>query len=117
MALSRPSRGGTYKKEHMKLNAYASLAAGAMALLMSLPASSANVDINIDIPGAYAPPPPVYVQPRPVYVQPQAVYVERDDGQWDCRKDKCKGKKHKKDKHYEHHDHHGHDEHRGHGRH
>lgn len=89
----------------------APLALAAALATAAVPAvSETNVDINIGVPGVYvAPAPvvvqprpvivqpqPVYVQPQPVYVQPQPVYVEReDDGYWDCKKDKCKYKKHK----------------------
>jgi hypothetical protein len=97
----------------MKKDVYARFAAGIAALLIGFPAGAANVDINIDIPGAYAPPPPVFVQPRPVIVQSQPIYVEREDGYQDCKKGKCKFKKHKKEKHHKHDDHDGR---HGHGR-
>jgi hypothetical protein len=108
------------------------LALGASILLAAASAmAGANIDVQVNLPGAYSPPvvvqpAPVYVQPRPVYVQPAPVYVqpapvhvqprtvvvapapvyvERDDRYWDCKKDKCKRKK---DKHHKHH-HHDHD--------
>ena len=92
------------------IHAAALLIASTTLLFAASPATSANVDvgINIGVP-VYVQPQPVYVQPRPVYVQPQRVivesqpvYVERDDRYWDCKKDKCKEKKYKKEKHHKH---------------
>jgi len=80
------------------------LTASTTLLLAAAPAMSAtNVDINIGVPGVYVPP-PVVVQPQPVVVQSQPVYVEREDGYWDCKKDKCKFKKYKHHKHHDHDD-------------
>ena len=109
------------------------LALGASLLLAAASAMAAtNIDVQVNLPGAYSPPVvvqpapvyvppprPVYVQPAPVYVQPAPVqvqprtvvvapapvYVDRDDDHWNCGKHKCK---HKKDKHHKH-KHHDHD--------
>ena len=96
------------------------LALGASLLLAAASAMAAtNIDVQVNLPGAYAPPPvvvqpapvyvppprPVHVQPRTVMVAPAPVYVERDDRYWDCKKDKCKYKKEKHHKHKHHHDH------------
>ena len=76
------------------------------------PALAADVDVRINLPGAYQPPPPpVYVQPAAVYVQPRPVYVQSapqpyyDGGYEKCNKNKCKQKKSKKYKHHKHGDH------------
>jgi len=49
----------------------AGLITGATLLLAAGPATAANVDINIGLPGVVVQPQPVYVQPRPVYIQQQ----------------------------------------------
>jgi hypothetical protein len=88
---------------------YNAIAAGLLAAAVMLGASPAmarvDVDVNVGIPGIFAPPAPVVVQPAPVvvqpapvYVRPQPVYVEREDD-WKCNKNKCKFKKHKHHKH------------------
>jgi hypothetical protein len=85
------------------------LACGALIFLGSASAMSAEIDVNVNIPGVYQQV-PVIVQPAPVYVRPQPVlvvgqpsYVERNDRYWDCKKDKCKLKKAKHHKHKNHH--------------
>lgn len=100
------------------LNQNLMLAIAAASLLATVsPARSADVDINVRLPGAYQVPVPVYVQPRPTYVLTrqvviqQPVMIERenhDDRDWDCKKDKCKHKRHKEEKNEKHDKHHGH---------
>ncbi len=74
-----------------------------------MPAQAADVDVRINLPGVYQPPPPpVYVQPARVYVQPAPVIVQApaqvvyDDGHGNCGHKQCKGKKHKKNKNKNH---------------
>lgn len=63
----------------------AGLLTGSMLLLAAAPAMArVDVDLNIGVPGYYAPAPtyyeprPVYVQPAPVYVAPRPVYYEQE---------------------------------------
>lgn len=84
------------------------LVCGTMLLLGSMSAMSADISVNVNIPGEYQrvpviiQPAPIYVQPQPVFVSGEPVYVERNDRYWDCKKDKCKSKKAKRHKHKDH---------------
>ncbi|MES2832442.1 MAG: hypothetical protein V4695_10655 [Pseudomonadota bacterium] len=94
----------------------AAFAACAMLVLCAGGVKAAGVDVNINLPGVYTPPPaPVFVAPQPTYVQPQPVYVRTETRYVDCKNGKCKDKKYKKEKHHKHHKHHG--RHKGHGDH